>query len=117
MWHKLPENIIQERIQGFEKKPGIPKLVQNILGTALFLIAVYGISVLDNSLALSRGKDSQPQGFSLQNASAVALVLIFITTAFFMYFLLVKNRKTPVIYVCMDCEEPFHAEPACPAWM
>lgn len=112
MWHKLPDDIVREKAKTFERKPKIPRLVQTILGTAVFLALLFAIAWLDETMGWR--KEKQAQGFSLHNASAIALGLVFIVTVLFMYFLLVKNRKTPVIYVCFDCEEAFHARPTCP---
>lgn len=115
MWHRLPEDIIREKSKHFEKPPKIPRIVQTVFGTVIFLALLFAIAYFDKALGWRTGSDKPGQGFSLHNASAAALVSVFVVTAFFMYFLLVRNRKTPVIYVCFDCEEPFHAQATCPA--
>lgn len=113
MWHKLPDNILREKLASLEQKPKIPRLLQTALAMAVFFGLLCAVAWLDEAMGWRKGK--QVNGFSLHNASAVALVLVFIVTAFFMYFLLVKNRKVPVIYICFDCSEAFHAQPSCPA--
>jgi hypothetical protein len=115
MWYRLPDNIIQERTAILQKKKGIPKTIRAILATAVFAAVLYGISFLNEVLQRNTGKNNPGQSFSLQNASVPALIAIFLATAIFMYFLLVKNRKAPIIFICYDCQEPFHAQAACPA--
>jgi hypothetical protein len=113
MWRKLPEDAIQQRAKDIEKKPRIPRLIQSAIATVIFVTVLYGISYLNGVL---QGDKIKPgQSFNLQNASALSLLAVFVATIGFMYFLLVKNRKRPVIFICYDCEEPFHAQPTCPA--
>ena len=77
------------------------------------MAVLYGISVLNG---LIQGNKIKPgESFNLHNASALSLMAVFIATIAFMYFLLVKNRKPPVIFICYDCQEPFHVQPVCPA--
>jgi hypothetical protein len=108
MWRRLPDNIIQERTEAFERNKGMPRIARGIFATLLFTAVLYGISHLNNS-------DKAGQTFNLQNASVLSLISIFIATVLFMYFLLVKNRKPPVIFICYDCQEPFHVRETCPA--
>lgn len=113
MWHRLPDDIIQERVNALETKRGVPRVAQSIIATAVFLAVLFGISYLNGLL---QGDKIKPgESFKLHNASALSLMAVFIATIAFMYFLLVKNRKPPVIFICYDCQEPFHARPSCPA--
>lgn len=113
MWHRLPDDVIQERPNLPGKKPGVPRIVQSILATALFVAVLFGIAFLNGVL---QGDKIKPgESFNLQNASALSLMAVFVATIAFMYFLLVKNRKPPAIYICYDCQEPFHAQATCPA--
>lgn len=113
MWHRLPDDIIQERTKLLEKKQGLPRIVQSIIATAIFVAVLFGISYLNG---LMQGDKIKPgENFNLHNASALSLMAVFIATIAFMYFLLVKNRKPPVIFICYDCQEPFHAQPTCSA--
>lgn len=114
MWRRLPESAAQE-IAGFiAKKPLLPRPLLALLATFLFIGAIAGILFLNNVLQTGAGK-APAQPFSLQNASLTSLIAIFAVTALFMYFLMVKNRKRPVVFVCYDCEEAFHAAAVCPA--
>ncbi len=107
MWRRLPEDIVQERSKAFAQKKGLPRTARGILAALLFVAVLSGISYLND---VSSGKS-----FNLHQAPAWALICVFIATVLFMYFLLVKNRKPPVIFICYDCQEPFHAQPKCPA--
>ncbi len=96
-----------------DQPKGIPKIVRSIMATAVYAAVLYGISWLNG---LGQADKIKPgESFNLHNASALSLVAVFIATIAFMYFLLVKNRKPPVIFICYDCQEPFHAQAACPA--
>ena len=47
MWHRLPDDIIQERTKLLEKKQGLPRIVQSIIATAIFAAVLFGISFLN----------------------------------------------------------------------
>lgn len=111
MWHRLPDTIIAERTAAIKHGNKIPKFVRALIATVIFGAALYGISYLD---ALWQRRPAA-MVFNLQNASLPALLAVFAATAAFMYFLIVKNRKVPVIFICYSCEEAFHAAPTCPA--
>jgi|GEM_PF-3396718 len=114
MWRKIPDGVIQEIAHDIkEKKPGLPRTVQSIIATLVFMAVLYGIAHLNAILQADKIKPGE--SFNLHNASAFSLMAVFIATIAFMYFLLVKNRKPPVIFICYDCQEPFHAQPTCPA--
>ncbi|MBX3722721.1 MAG: hypothetical protein KF713_12840 [Turneriella sp.] len=111
MWRRLPEAVVAERAAIIARENKIPKLARALIATFVFAATLYGISYLD---ALWQRRPAAAE-FNLQNASLPALLAVFAATAAFMYFLIVKNRKTPVIFICYSCEEAFHAAPTCPA--
>lgn len=109
MWRRLPDNIIHERTALIEKqKKSLPRWAQALIAFAVYVAALAGILYL-NSIA-----QKTEFSFSLQNASVTTLVAVFAATAAFMYFLMIKSRKPPVIFICYSCEEAFHVAAACP---
>ena len=113
MWRSLPGDVIEERTRLIAARKTIPRLAASAIATAAFVAVLYGISILNSWIQGAKIKPGEP--FNLHNASALSLMAVFVATIAYMYFLLVKNRKPPVIFICFDCQEPFHAQPQCPA--
>jgi hypothetical protein len=115
MWHRRPDTKLQEQEILAGQKKGIPRFMQAILAVLIYVAVLVGISYLNGFFPGPVSPEKQGLAFKLENASALTLVAVLIATVFFMYFLLVKNRKPLVIFICFDCQEPFHAQPSCPA--
>jgi len=116
MWHALPKEVIQQRTNEIAavKRRELPKSVAAIIATLLFIGGLFAIAYLDQQFGPRAVEIKTDQPYSLQNASLPALISVFGATVIYMYFLFVKNRRVPVVYVCFDCQEAFHAQTTCP---
>ena len=114
MWHRLSDDIIQARTRLVEKKPVVPRWLQSVIAVILFGAFFYALSYLSETYGWFTAQNKAGQALSLQNASWTTLATVFIVTVIFAYFLLIKNRKPPVIFICYDCQEAFHAAANCP---
>ena len=111
MWRRLPEDVMRDRAALIEKqKQAPPRWLQALIAVVVYAAVVCGILYLNHKI-----KGSADFSLSLQNASLTTLIAVFIATAAFMYFLMVKSRKAPVIFICYDCDEAFHIATTCPA--
>lgn len=111
MWRRLPEEIVRERTVLIEKqKQAPPRWLQALIALAVYAAVLFGILYWNHIL-----KGNADFSLNLQNASLTTLIAVFAATAVFMYFLMVKSRKAPVIFICYDCDEAFHAAASCPA--
>lgn len=93
-----------------KQKQAPPRWLQALIAVVVYAAVLWGILYLNHIL-----KGNQDFSLSLHNASVTTLIAVFAATAVFMYFLMVKSRRAPVIFVCYDCNEAFHAAAACPA--
>ncbi len=116
MWQSLPKEVIQQRTKEITtaKRRELPKSVAAIIATLLFIGGLFAIAYLDQHFGPRGVEIKTDQPYSLLNASLPALIAIFGATVIYMYFLFVKNRRVPVVYVCFDCQEAFHAQATCP---
>lgn len=111
MWRRLPEDVIRDRTALIQKqKQALPRWVQAFIAVMVYAAVLCGILFLNHKI-----KGSGDFSLSLQNASLTTLIAVFVATAAFMYFLMVKSRKAPVIFICYDCDEAFHIAETCPA--
>jgi hypothetical protein len=115
MWRPLSDKTVQLRENAAANKRTIPKYAAAILATTFFIVVLFVIAYFDQQFGLAAIQAKANRPYSLQSASAPALIAIFGVTVFYMYFLFVKNRRVPVVYVCYDCQEAFQAQTTCPA--
>ncbi|MFO1469588.1 MAG: hypothetical protein U1F27_00950 [Turneriella sp.] len=92
MWRKLPEAVIQQKAKDIEKKPRIPRIIQSVIATVVFVAVLYGISYL-NSI-LQGGKNIPGASFNLQNASALSLLAVFVANIWIHLIFAVKQPQT-----------------------
>lgn len=115
MWRPLSNERAKLRESAAANERTFPKFVAAFFATIIFIAALFGIAYLDQRFGSRSSMSRSDAPYSLQNASMPALLSIFGATVMFMYFLFVKNRRAPVIYICYDCQEAFHAQTTCPA--